>query len=131
MIIFILVLIGLWILYPLIARTVGPYIKRWLMRQAVKQFARRAGFDTSSAKGSAGNTGNKESGRRRKTKSRPSDNGPIIPREYAEDVEFTEIRSYSEEREIGEDRIVSSVEEQVSDAEIIEITKNGSDGKKR
>lgn len=130
MIIFILVLVGLWILYPLIARTLGPYVKRWLMRQAVKQFAKRAGFDTSSAGGADKGSRKKESARRRQHRPRTSD-GPIIPREYAEDVEFTEIRSYSEESEIGEDRIVSSVEEQVSDAEIIEITKNGTDGKTR
>lgn len=49
---------------------------------------------------------------------------PVIPKEYAEDVEFTEVRSYSEEEKIGgESSIRYAHESQVSDAEIIEIKK--------
>lgn len=59
-------------------------------------------------------------------KRRQPSGGPVIPKEYAEDVEFTEIRSYSEESVIagdgGEVRYAS--ESQVSDAEILEIKKD-------
>ncbi|MDE7097136.1 MAG: hypothetical protein K2O47_06555, partial [Muribaculaceae bacterium] len=57
---------------------------------------------------------------------RRSYSGPLIPKEYAVDVEYTEIRSYSTEETIASDgkHISYSVESQVSDAEIIEISKD-------
>ena len=60
-------------------------------------------------------------GRRRTYRS----NEPLIPKEYAEDVAFTEVHSYSEETEIGPkgDSTAVRTESQVSDAEIIEIRK--------
>ena len=49
----------------------------------------------------------------------------------AEDVEYTEIKTYSEDLEIGiskEGKEVSyKVEQQIEDAEIIEIRKDGED----
>ena len=52
--------------------------------------------------------------------------GPIIPKDYAEDVEFVEIKSYSEETVVrrdaapdGGERIV--VESQIEDVEFTEI----------
>lgn len=120
---FILVLLGLWLLYYIIVRVFGPVIRQWVLRRTINMFARRAGFDEplkSSKKKSRRNT--RPSGRRS-----PSASGsPIIPKEYAEDVEFTEIRTYSEETAIGKETSDGRdpvVEEQVSDAEIIEIVK--------
>jgi len=52
-------------------------------------------------------------------------NGPIIPRDYAEDVEFTEIHTYSEDPTIGDyGEVRYKRESQVSEAEIIEIKKD-------
>lgn len=60
----------------------------------------------------------------RTRKSSRSNSGPVIPKEYAEDVEFTEIHSYSEEHTIaGKESVSYRRESQVSDAEIITITK--------
>lgn len=52
--------------------------------------------------------------------------GPLIPKEYAVDVEYTEIRSYSSEDNIASDgkSVRYKIESQVSDAEIIEIRKD-------
>lgn len=50
--------------------------------------------------------------------------GPIIPKEYAEDVEFTETVSYSSDREVAPDSPRPDdirEEPQVSDAEWEEI----------
>ena len=50
----------------------------------------------------------------------------MIPKEYAVDVEYTEIRSYSSEETIASDgkSVRYAVESQVSDAEIIEIKRD-------
>lgn len=52
-----------------------------------------------------------------------SDNDPIIPKEYAEDVEYVEIRDYSYSRIIKDDNEGRTVyhESQVEEAQIIEI----------
>ena len=62
-------------------------------------------------------------GRRR---NRGYSSGPLIPKEYAVDVEYTEIRSYSSEETIASDgkSVRYAVESQVSDAEIIEIKRD-------
>lgn len=64
----------------------------------------------------------------RKAYTQPSDE-PLIPKEYAEDVDFVEIKSYSEKIEISQDsdEIQYKEERQVSDAEytIIKESKRG------
>ena len=52
--------------------------------------------------------------------------GPIIPKEYAVDVEYTEIHSYSSDETVASDgkNVRYKIESQVSDAEIIEIRKD-------
>lgn len=59
-------------------------------------------------------------------KRRQPSGGPVIPKEYAEDVEYTEIRSYSEDTVIADDggELHYASESQVSDAEILEIKKD-------
>lgn len=67
--------------------------------------------------------------RRNNRRQAPADNDPIIPKEYAEDVEFTEYRSYSSDTVIAEDAADDSrikIEEQVSDVEWEEIKGPGS-----
>ena len=65
--------------------------------------------------------GSKDNTRRRGSYS----SGPLIPKEYAVDVEYIEVRSYSSEDTIAADgkNVRYKVESQVSDAEIIEIRK--------
>lgn len=45
----------------------------------------------------------------------------VIPREYAEDVEFVEIKEFSKEENLRSDDYTSVTEEQVSDVEYEEI----------
>lgn len=99
------------------------------MRQAIKQFTRRAGFDSDAGRSRKKKENSRQSRKRQTPPRHSSSEGPIIPREYAEDVEFTEIHTYSEETVIGSTangtRKGKEVEEeQVSDAEIIEVIKN-------
>lgn len=57
---------------------------------------------------------------------------PIIPKEYAEDVEYTEFKSYSSETEIRDDgdNVAYRSQEQVEDAEWIEIKEPKTPGRK-
>lgn len=58
---------------------------------------------------------------------RHTDDGPIIPKEYAEDVEFTEYKEYSEAdllRTEEPDGTTTYRESQVEDAEYTEIKKS-------
>ncbi len=127
--IFLIIIFALYLLYPVISRWLGPIIQRWLMRKAVEKFARNAGFDMPGMGGKSAKKENKKSGRKSQSyqtppRQRPQSHGEhIIPPEYAEDVEFVEIKSYSEEVTIGEDRRQVKVEQQVTDAEILEITR--------
>lgn len=53
---------------------------------------------------------------------------PVIPKEYAEDVEYVEIKSYSEDTVIREDasgrQTVVESESQIEEAEVISITRD-------
>lgn len=54
--------------------------------------------------------------------------GPVIPKDYAEDVEYVEIKSYSEDTVIREDatgrQTVVESESQIEEAEVISITRD-------
>lgn len=118
----IIILLICWLLYPLFRRYLLPRIKDYLMRQAIRKFARSAGFDIPPKEKNRRREAPGTSGRR-KTPPPYSSSEPLIPKEYAEDVEYTEIRSYSEEIDIDTPPDKIKVENQVSDAEIIEIKK--------
>lgn len=128
MLVLILTLLILWLLFPLLKRYVIPRVQQFLIRQALKGFARKAGFDVPPS-GSRRGRGNTRRGSRNEGRGgRPSGDSrrgkePLIPKEYAEDVEFTEIHSYSSEMEIRTPESKIKIEEQVSDAEVIEIKK--------
>lgn len=109
-----------------------PNIKRWLagymarktedfIRQATGMPPREKGRRGSSA--SSGHSSYNGAGTRARNNIK-EDGGPIIPKEYAEDVEFVETVEYSEtiigEEHNGESKNVKS-ESQVSDAEYIEV----------
>lgn len=116
--------------WPYIWRWLRPYFYRWMQRRTEDYVRRAMGMPPRDKSGNRqGRTGNVYGGheradaRRRGSHSREAD--PVIPKEYAEDVEFTEVRSFSEEEKIGGDTTVRFTQEsQVSDAEIIEIKKD-------
>lgn len=67
--------------------------------------------------------GEPDSARRRRRRSSRADSGPIIPKEYAEDVEFVEFKEFSSTTEETADggSVRFRRESQVSDVEFVEI----------
>lgn len=109
-----------WIVYPLVL----PYVKRWMQRRLQKKFENMM----RQAMGMPPEDDKKKHKRNKKEEASSSQSynsgyahgkEPIIPREYAEDVEFVEIKTQSESVEIhSDDKGVSyTVESQVSDVE--------------
>ena len=131
--IFLLVVLGFWLLWPIVAK--------WLRRQAANKaedFIRNAtGMpprpgsrrDRRERRERERNGNNEEDyyayrSRQRKTRY-TTDNEPLIPKEYAEDVEFVEIKEFSstESKKVSETGEIY-FESQISDAEYTEIKKN-------
>lgn len=119
------------IVLPYIYRLLRPYIYRWMQRRAENYMRAAMGMPPRDKNaGRRRETGprdeaerSRETGRRRERRGHAASGEPLIPKEYAEDVAFTEIHSYSEETVIGGDdgHVRIKTESQVSDAEIIEI----------
>ncbi len=125
-----LILILIFIGIPMLWRWLKPYFYRWMQRRTEDYVRRAMGMpprdkkksgsgNRSQAYSSSGSYGSRGNDRRRNS------SGPLIPKEYAVDVEYTEIHLYSSEETIAFDgkSVRYSVESQVSDAEIIEIRK--------
>lgn len=125
--------------WPTIVKWIGPIVSRWVnrfMANRAEDFirnatgmpprpgsrkARKQARQQSKSQNAA--DGRFSSGRSRRRQKR-YDNGPLIPKEYAEDVEFTETVDYSETtiaEENGDRRYSSYSESQVSDVEWEEI----------
>ena len=121
LLIIILLALGL----PYLFRLLRPLLLRWLQRRAERYMRQAMGMPPGGDDRRQRSSRQSDAGSYTRRRRHSSRRGPVIPKEYAEDVEFTEIRSYSEEREIGGSGKVSFVtESQVSDAEIIEIEKD-------
>lgn len=129
--IIILILIVVFVLaWPRIWGWLRPYAARWAQRRAEDALRRAMGMPPREKRragraGSGSASARNASGRRRQQRRQPE--GPIIPKEYAVDVDFTEIHSYSDETVISDDskgNVEFRTERQVSDAEIIEIRRS-------
>lgn len=123
LLIIILIFIGI----PILWRRLKPYFFRWMQRRTEDYVRNAMGMpprDKSKTR-SNGRRSYSSSGNGQHTQSHGYSSGPLIPKEYAVDVEYTEIRSYSSEENIAADgnSVRYKVESQVSDAEIIEIRK--------
>lgn len=132
-----LILILIFIGVPLLWRWLKPYFFRWAQHRTEDYIRSQMGMPprdkgksrsqqrqqqySSSGGYSSGGYSTDSYGSRRSGRGYSS--GPLIPKEYAVDVEYTEIRSYSSEETIASDghTVRYTVESQVSDAEIIEI----------
>lgn len=143
LLIIILLVILLW---PYIGRWVAPVVERWMIRRFEDQMRRMAGMPTRKEESKMRKEAKKRAGNRRQTSEGEWDafrdrrssyergaakgrsHEPIIPKEYAEDVEFVEIKSYSEETVVSVDKAPEGdehimIESQVEDAEYVEIKK--------
>lgn len=130
--IIIIILILIWMIF-------GARIRAWIGRQMSNFIANRTEDYIRRATGmpprekkrkshktreSQGNDSRQQTSRRR---SNYSGHSPIIPPEYAEDVEFTEIREFSQtdiEARFNDGSKVEYHESQVSDVEWVEIRSN-------
>ncbi len=124
-----LILILIFIGVPLLWRWLKPYFYRWMQRRTEDYVRKAMGMPPREKKKKSRTEGGGQSysasgayGRRSNSRGYYS-SGPLIPKEYAVDVEYTEIRSYSSETTIASDgkHVKYKVESQVSEAEIIEI----------
>ena len=131
--------LGIIILVVLFFWLVWPSISRWLKRKAMERaedYVRRSmGMpprDKKSRKGNRGQNNAEESRYYQRTRRNPFENPygrePIIPKEYAEDVEFTETIDYSEKESFHRTAEKTKIyhESQISDAEWTEIKKPAS-----
>lgn len=123
-----IVIILIFVAGPYVWRLLKPYFYRWAQRRTEDYIRQSMGMPPRDKK--AGSSSKRHSGptpppppRGRKTSAATDE---LIPKEYAEDVEFTEFHSYSEDSVIADDHGTTAFrrESQVSDAEIIEIRKS-------
>lgn len=123
-----IILLILVLVLPYLWRLLRPYIARWAQRRAENMLRRAMGMSPHSKQNDRKHAFRTSADNRRESSRRHhAPDGPLIPKEYAVDVDFTEIHSYSEETVIsdaGDGRVKFRTESQVSDAEIIEIRKN-------
>lgn len=129
-----LILILIFIGIPIIWRWLKPYFFRWMQRRTEDYVRNAMGMPPrdkskkqAGARQSYSSSGSYSSGGYgQRSRRRGYSSGPLIPKEYAVDVEYTEIRSFSSEETIASDgtAVRYKVESQVSDAEIIEIRKD-------
>lgn len=131
---------ALWLLWPVIWRLIQPAVQRYIARKTEDYIRRATGMpprpkqerrQKKETSGSAAGTQDTrgewfyDTGeRRRRQQQHRSGHEPLIPKEYAVDVEFVEIRDYSSATVIGEDNSGHQQvyhESQVSDAEYVMI----------
>lgn len=127
---------ALWLLWPVIWRLIQPAVQRYVARKTEDYIRRAAGMpprpkqernqkkETTETHDTRGEWFYDTGERRRRQQQRRSGREPLIPKEYAVDVEFVEIRDYSSATVIGEDnsgRQQIYHESQVSDAEYVMI----------
>ena len=100
-----LIFLLLFLLWPRIIAWLRPHIQAWMLRRIEKHIRRAAGIPDEEPRGhrrsrktDAGN--NTDNGYSRHA---PQQSGPIIPREYAEDVEYTETIDYSSDTTVAPD----------------------------
>lgn len=125
--IFLIVLILIFALAPLLM----PLIRRWLMRRAENYLRAQMGMPPRNSQGrkrqQSGPRGTRFRESHHSPRRGPSYPGPVIPHEYAEDVEYTEIRTFSQTDIAGSESKAGSPfagfhEEQVEDVEFEEIS---------
>ena len=126
--ILILVVLFFWLLWPKISR----WLKRKAMERAEDYMRASMGMPPRNKKRDKSRQnkeyeGNTSYGRQRRNPFGPEryTEEPIIPKEYAEDVEFTEMKDYSESYKNNKEgeKTETYHESQISDAEWTEIKK--------
>lgn len=117
--IIIIVLVAIW---PVLR----PYVARWMQHRTEDTIRRMMGMPSRKEEKKARRRAEKEAqsnqASRRQYKS-PHPQGPIIPKEYAEDVEYTEYKEYTRKETVINADKTSFHESQVEDVEYKEVRK--------
>ena len=123
--IIILIVVFFWLIWPVISR----WLKRKAMEKAEDYMRSQMGMPPRDRKnkrqGSAKENSSQENYyyQRQRRKPYSNENEPLIPKEYAEDVEFKETKDYSETttNHHSTKKIETYNESQISDAEWTEV----------
>ncbi len=125
-IIWLIIIIGLILALPTISRRVSGFVRQWIARAVERRIRRMMGIPPEPEKNRRSSARSARQNHTEETRGRQAGHGqhePLIPKEYAVDVEYTEIREYSSRTEIHPDpdgvRVVT--ESQVTDAEYVVI----------
>ncbi|MCH5214256.1 MAG: hypothetical protein J1E97_03615 [Muribaculaceae bacterium] len=129
--ILIVVIFFLVVIWPLVRRTLGPAFQRWMLGRMEDGMRRMAGMPTRKQERKAAKKRARAKGGERERVRTGAKSPEAYPsaasflRTYAEDVEYIEVKSYSETRVIGDTVETYShtviVEEQVEDVDFEEI----------
>lgn len=108
---------------PYIARWISRIIQQWLARKFQERMRQAMGFPPGDKTRRDRRSGRQQAERRRQAAPEAQSHEPLIPKEYAVDVEYTEIHEYSERTEIRPeaDGVHIKTESQVTDAEYLVI----------
>lgn len=129
---FLIILALFFFLLPLLRRWLAPWIQRYMARKAEDMIRRQMGMPPREKKSRRQQKAQASSGQNRSSARKPKgepDDGPIIPPEYAEDVEFVEIKEF-DNVEVAAETVSDDgkkrtrreyTETQVSDAEWVDI----------
>lgn len=114
---FLIIVILIILLWP-VWRILFSRLMQWVVLYFLKK---QTGIDFGSGNKSRKSKNKKEQQQRQQKRRR--NQGPIIPKEYAEDVEFTEIMEFQDTTIVDESGSGTRVyrESQVSDVEFVEI----------
>ncbi len=143
----VLILIAIFYLVWLLLPRISVLIRRYMMHKAEDYMRRSMGLPPREkrswwsrfrpAAGKKRETSDPQQNTRRSKGSkryhpRNSNPGPVIPRDYAEDVEYVEIKEFSSKESVTADGegIKYKLQEQVSDVEWVEIKDNDNETKR-
>ncbi len=126
LLIILIIIFGLWLLWPRIRRPITRWALGRLQKRAFRFMRDAAGMPPEEDSGKTKKKREKGGRDRQRAQTRRyRRSGPLIPKEYAVDVEYVEIHDYSSTTVIGEDPVTGRKEEwhesQVTDAEWVEI----------
>lgn len=125
-------MLGLWVIWPLAVRLLRPVVQRWAAHKAEDYIRRAAGMPPrekgkhKKPSAATDDTGDYARDFERRRQRRQQNTGePLIPKEYAVDVEYVEYKDRSETIEVAPDPKTGKprfkAESQVSDAEYVMV----------
>lgn len=129
---FLIILAIFFFVMPLLRRWLAPWIQRYMARKAEDMLRRQMGMpprEKQSRRKQKKQEASASARAQRKSRASRGADEPIIPREYAEDVEFVEIKEFDNvevaAEATGDDGKKSTrreyTETQISDAEWVDI----------